>query len=161
MYPTGSRVYVPVHTVLTRKESSSQYLLNRKSQIAIEYCYRFRRKYKNAHVFWIHGSSYTRFEESYQQIAERLALPGLDDPSQQTLAHVRDWLSEEANCPWLLVLDNMDDVDIVFRPTRHSCSGSTKHTHEPLVNWLPRSSIGSLLVTARDRRLGERLVPGQ
>ena len=112
-------------------------------------------------MFWIHGSSYTRFEESYQQIAERLALPGLADPSQQTLVHVRDWLSEEANCPWLLVLDNMDDVDIVFRPTSHSCSGSTKHTHEPLVNWLPRSSIGSMLVTTRDRRLGERLVPGQ
>ena len=112
-------------------------------------------------MFWIHGSSYTRFEESYQQIAKRLALPGLDDPSQQTLVHVWDWLSEEANCPWLLVLDNVDDVDIVSRPTRHSCSGSTKHTHEPLVKWLPRSSIGSMLVTTRDRRLAERLVPGQ
>ena len=112
-------------------------------------------------MFWIHGSSYTRFEESYQQIAEQLALPGLDDPSQQTLVHVRDWLSEEPNCPWLLVLDNMDDVDIVFRSTSHSCSGSTKHTHEPLVNWLPRSSVGSMLITTRDRRLGERLVPGK
>lgn len=112
-------------------------------------------------MFWIHGSSYTRLEESYQQIAEHLALPNLDDPSQQTLVHVRDWLSEEANCPWLLVLDNMDDVDIIFRSTSHSCSGSKKHTHEPLVNWLPRSSVGSMLITTRDRRLGERLVPGQ
>ena len=77
------------------------------------------------------------------------------------LVRVRDWLSEESNCLWLLVLDNMDDVDIIFRPQNHSCSGSKKHTHEPLVNWLPRSSVGSVLVTTRDRRLGDRLVPGQ
>ena len=112
-------------------------------------------------MFWIHGSSYTRFEESYQRIAEQLALPNLDDPNQSTLVRVRDWLSEESNCPWLLVLDNMDDVDVIFRPKDHSCSGSQKHTHEPLVNWLPRSSVGSVLVTTRDRRLGDRLVPGQ
>ena len=112
-------------------------------------------------MFWIHGSGYTRFEESYQRIAEQLALPSLDDPSQQILVRVRDWLSDESNCPWLLVLDNMDDVDIIFRPQNHSCSGSKKHTHEPLVNWLPRSSVGSVLVTTRDRRLGDRLVPGQ
>lgn len=112
-------------------------------------------------MFWIHGSGYTRFEESYQRIAEQLALPSLDDPSQQILVRVRDWLNEESNCPWLLVLDNMDDVDIIFRPENHSCSGSKTHTHEPLVNWLPRRSVGSLLVTTRDRRLGDRLVPGQ
>ena len=112
-------------------------------------------------MFWIHGSGHTRFEESYQKIAERLAFPGLDDTSQQTLVHVRDWLSDEANRPWLLVLDNVDDVEVAFRSTSHSCSGSKKHTHEPLVNWLPRSSVGSMLITTRDRRLGERLVPGQ
>ena len=139
----------------------SRYSLYRKSQIAIEYCHRFRSKHKDAHVFWIHGSGYTRFEESYQRIAKQLALPSLDDPNQPTLARVRDWLSEESNCPWLLVLDNMDDVDVIFRPNNHSCSGSQKHTHEPLFNWLPRSSVGSVLVTTRDRRLGDRLVPGQ
>ena len=88
-------------------------------------------------------------------------MPSLDDPSQQMLVRVRDALSEELNGPWLLVLDNMDDVDIIFRPQNHSCSGSKKHTHEPLVNWLPRSSVGSMLITTRDRRLGDRLVPGQ
>ncbi len=160
-FPTGSRVHRPLHTVVSRKESGLRYHLNRKSQIAIEYCYRFRSKHKDAHVFWIHGSGHTRFEASYQQVAEHLALPGLDDSSQLTLGRVRDWLSEEANCPWLLVLDNIDDMDIIFRSTIHSCSGSKKHTHEPLVNWLPRSSIGSMLITTRDRRLGERLVPGQ
>ena len=132
---------------------------NKKSQIAIEYCYRFRTKYKDAHVFWVHGSSHTRFEESYQRIAERLALPSLDNSSQQTLVRVRDWLSGQSNRPWLLVLDNMDDVNIIFRSKTQSCSSSKMHTHEPLVKWLPNSSIGSVLVTTRDRRLGERLVP--
>ena len=112
-------------------------------------------------MFWIHGSGYTRFEEWYQRIAEQLALPSLDDPSQQILVRVRDWSSDESNCPWLLVLDNMDDVDIIFRPQNHTGSGSKMQTHEPLVNWLPRSSVGSVLVTTRDRRLGDRLVPGQ
>ena len=110
-------------------------------------------------MFWVHGSSHTRFEESYQRIAGHLAFPSFDDPSQQTLVRVRDWLSGESNRPWLLVLDNMDDVDIIFRSKTHSCSSSKTHTHEPLVNWLPPSSVGSVLVTTRDRRLGERLVP--
>ena len=110
-------------------------------------------------MFWVHGSSHLRFEESYQRIAEHLALPSLDDPGQQTLVRVRDWLSGETNHPWLLVLDNMDDVEIIFRSKTHSCSSSKTHTHEPLVNWLPHSSVGSVLVTTRDRRLGERLVP--
>ena len=158
-FPPGSRIYRSIHTAISRKACGLRYPLNRKSQIAIEYCYRFRSRHKDAHVFWIHGSGHTRFEESYQQVAEHLALPGLDDSSQLTLGRVRDWLSEEADCPWLLVLDNVDDMEIIFRSTIHSCSGSKKH--EPLVNWLPRSSVGSMLITTRDRRLGERLVPGQ
>ncbi|KAK4691627.1 hypothetical protein P7C71_g5408, partial [Lecanoromycetidae sp. Uapishka_2] len=129
-----------------------------KPQIAIEYCYRYRSKHPQAHVFWVHGSSRARFEESYQQIATNLALPGLNDPNQQTLDFVQDWLNSNADVGWLMVLDNLDDLDITFGPTKKSFA---KAVHQSVVQHLPQSSAGMILVTTRDRRLGERFTPGK
>ena len=83
----------------------------RKSQIAIEYCYRYRTKWPAAPVFWIHASNSARFEEGYKDIARKLALPGSDDPAIDTVQLVSRFLSDDLNGPWLLVLDNLDDME--------------------------------------------------
>jgi len=41
--------------------------LYRKSQLAIEYCYRFCERSPEASVFWLHGSS-DRFLQAYREI---------------------------------------------------------------------------------------------
>ena len=124
---------------------------NRKSQIAIEYCHRYRNKHPDTHILWVHGGSRARFEESYQQIATELALPGFD-PNRQTLKLVREWL---------LILDNLDDVDMVFCSRPPPSGEGQGNASEALVNHLPRTFVGSMLINTRDRRLGERLVPGK
>ncbi len=129
-----------------------------KSQIAIEYCYRYRSKHPEAHIFWVYGGSHARFEESYQQIAADLTLPGFDDPNQQTLKLVQDWLNINDGTDWLMILDNVDDMDIVFGEKHESPRNEKK---KELIEYLPRSSAGLILITTRDRRLGERLVPGK
>jgi hypothetical protein len=59
---------------------------------------------------------------------------------------VSDWLSEEENGPWLMVLDNADDADVwVTAP------------EGPLVNYLPRGKHGSMLVTTRNSQLGKTI----
>ena len=53
---------------------------HRKSQIAIEYCYRFQESNPDSHVLWVYGGSIARFYECYKRIATLLELPGFDDP---------------------------------------------------------------------------------
>lgn len=85
-------------------------------------------------------------------------MPGLDDPNQQTLKLVQDWFNENANGDWLMILDNMDDIDIVFGRKAGVPEGGMMKT---IMQWLPRFSAGLVIITTRDRRLGERMVPGK
>ncbi|KAH0558819.1 hypothetical protein GP486_004539 [Trichoglossum hirsutum] len=133
-----------------------------KSQIAIEYCYRYRDSHPEANVFWVHASNYARFKEEYKNIARELSLPGIDDPDVDTLQLVSKWLSDDINGPWLLVLDNADDMEILFgsnSPT--SPQQKIQGPATTLASYLPRSPNGSIIITTRDRRVGERLANRQ
>ncbi|OAF59174.1 hypothetical protein VC83_04384 [Pseudogymnoascus destructans] len=80
-----------------------------KSQIAIEYAYRARKCQPQISVFWIQASTKTRFEQAYKEMAERLEIPGRDNPKANVLQLVYNWLSDEANGQWHMILDNVDD----------------------------------------------------
>ncbi|KAG5744122.1 hypothetical protein H9Q70_013176 [Fusarium xylarioides] len=120
-----------------------------KSQLAIHYTYHIRTSSPDTYVFWVHAGTAQRFEDAYRTIAERLGLPGCRDPETDVLRLVRDWLHDERNGRWLMVLDNADDVRIFY----------TKHddNREPLAAFLPQSDNGSILVTSRSRDAASRL----
>lgn len=133
----------------------------RKSQIAIEYCYRHSIEIPDCHIFWVYSSNFTRFVQGYKEIARKLKFPGSDDPKVDILQTVFEWLSDDANGPWLMVLDNADDDDLLFRP-QPLASGpygqqSPPHTL-PIFRYLPQSSCGTVVVTTRDRRVGNKLL---
>jgi hypothetical protein len=65
-------------------------------------------------VFWVHGSTKARFEEAYRGIADRLELPRRYDPKINVLQLVRDWLCDEANGRWMVVLDNVDNLEVFY-----------------------------------------------
>jgi tetratricopeptide (TPR) repeat protein len=127
-----------------------------KSQIAIEHCYRFREQHPNAHVFWIYAGSAVRFEQGYQEIARRLALPGWDNPKVDILELVHEWLSDERNGEWLMTVDNADDAAVFFG-NKMSNNSQDRKLSKPLVRYLPQSSTGYIIFTTRDKRAGERL----
>ncbi|KAE8454609.1 hypothetical protein EG329_000232 [Mollisiaceae sp. DMI_Dod_QoI] len=127
-----------------------------KSQIAIEFCYRFRDQHRESHIFWIHVNTVSRMDQAYKEIARKIGIPGISDPNVDTLQLVSDWLSDDAHGPWLLVLDNADDMDIFFDKNASSSSTGSEQT-SLLVKHLPRSSNGSILITTRDKRVGRRL----
>ena len=127
----------------------------RKSQIAIEHCYRFRHGNPNSHVFWVNGSSVQRFEQAYAEISRRLKLPGCNDPKVNKLALVSDWLSDETHEPWLLLLDNTDDESVFFNAPDTDPSQHANTT--PLIRYIPQSQNGSVLVTSRNRKAAFRL----
>src|ERR1700722_368582 len=126
-----------------------------KSQIAIQYCYKYNSDQPDSHVFWVHCGSVARFEQGYKEIARKLKLPGIQDPETDVVRDVFAWLSDADNGSWLLVLDNADDQDMFFGPTRRSRS-HLQQQQGMLAQYLPQSAYGSTLITTRDRRIGER-----
>ncbi|KFZ18653.1 hypothetical protein V501_01091 [Pseudogymnoascus sp. VKM F-4519 (FW-2642)] len=133
-----------------------------KSQIAIEYAYRLRKHRPQISVFWIHASTKTRFEQAYQEMAERLELPGRDDPKANVLRLVYNWLSDEANGQWHMILDNVD-VGSVFFGNNDDVRGVSLHDQAtdpqpPLETYVPQSSNGSILITSRNSTAANNLV---
>lgn len=125
------------------------YALGRKSQIAIEYTYRLRESAPQTWVFWVHASDAARFKLAYTNIAARIELPGRDDPKADILRLVYNWLCDERNGRWLIILDNADD-DRVFSSTSADSDCFAHGEEAPLESFLPQSSNGWILVTSRD-----------
>jgi tetratricopeptide (TPR) repeat protein len=115
-------------------------------------------------VFWVHSSTFTRFEEGYREIAKTLNLPGRDDPNADILQLVKSWMCNESKGKWVMILDNADDVSIFFNVHNGRKEGqmaSSGGTREPLIStYLPESQNGSILVTTRDEDAAFRLTGG-
>ena len=70
---------------------------------------------------------------------------------------VKDWLTNDENGRWLLVLDNVDDEN-VFSTMSTARTTSNPHEQQPLVTFLPQTSRGFILVTSRNREAALQLV---
>ncbi|PCD20337.1 hypothetical protein AU210_016204 [Fusarium oxysporum f. sp. radicis-cucumerinum] len=123
-----------------------------KSQLAIEFAHRFAARSAETWVFWVHASTQARVMEGFQSIADKVKLIGRNRPDADVLQLVFDWLSNGRNGKWLLVLDSADDSDVWL----HSTSGD-KDDRRKLVEYLPQSPNGSILVTTRDKDLAFRV----
>jgi len=99
-----------------------------KTQIAIEYAYRYREDYSA--IFWIQGNSF----ESLISIAHQLNLPEKDSQKINIIIDaIRLWL--ETASGWLIILDNVEDLG-------------------KMVEYLPAASNGHILVTTRSQATG-------
>jgi tetratricopeptide (TPR) repeat protein len=77
---------------------------------------------------------------------------GRNRPDADVLQLVFDWLCNGRNGKWLLVLDSADDSDVLV----HSTSGDNDDGLK-LVEYLPQSPNGSILITTRNKYLAFRL----
>ncbi|KAI9766297.1 MAG: hypothetical protein M1839_004928 [Geoglossum umbratile] len=133
-----------------------------KSQTAIEYAYRVRDSALHTSVFWIHASNAARFEQGYREIANEVELPGRDDPRTDILRLVSEWLSDEKNGRWLIILDNADDDNVLFglnMITEQSIQSNDVASRKmPLASFIPQTPNGSILATSRDSTTAMNLV---
>ena len=105
---------------------------SRKTQIAIEFC--FRRKLKGRDVFWVHGGSDEAFWVSFREIAELVhILPPVED-HLTLLNAVKEWFESPASGNWTIVIDSLDDINLATR------------LHIP-------AGHGEILYTTRDERI--------
>ena len=106
-----------------------------KTQLAIEYAYRYRQEYQA--VLWARADSLEALTSSYIAIAEKLHLPECNEQDQGiTVRAVKRWLQMHQD--WLLILDNTDEPHI-------------------LPSFLPLNTNGHLLLTTRASTLSPKL----
>ena len=103
-----------------------------KTQIAIEYAYRYRDQYQA--ILWVNASSREAFNSDFVKLATLLNLPEQHEQDQEFVVRsVKRWLS--AHTSWLLILDNVDNLEM-------------------LADYLPLYSSGDVLLTTRLQALG-------
>lgn len=135
--------------------------LPRKSHIAIEYAYRMKKFAPLTWIFWVHASSVARFEQAYRDIAAMIKLPGLNDPKADITRLVYNWMCDETNGQWLMVLDNVDDQ--AFSSARadsesgiHKSAAAGEET--PFESLLPKTPNGRILITSQNMAAAVRIV---
>ncbi|KAF6804329.1 Kinesin light chain 5, partial [Colletotrichum plurivorum] len=115
--------------------------------MAIRFAHHLHATSPKTSIFWVNANTKATFEESYRSIADILALPRRHDPDVNVLALVRDWLQREDVSPWLMIIDNADDVKMLF----------SKDGIETYISYLPKRNKSKILVTSRSRDAAERL----
>ncbi|KAK2763919.1 hypothetical protein FQN54_009538 [Arachnomyces sp. PD_36] len=125
-----------------------------KSQLAIECAYRVRDDLPDTWVFWVHAGNTARLKEGYQRIADVVDLPGRNNQGADIPRLTFDWLCDETNGRWFMVLDNVDDPDGLFGKAGTDATGQETGC---FANLLPQSSNGSILITSRRRDVSYRL----
>ena len=92
-----------------------------------------------------------------------MKLPRVGDPDIDVCELVSDWLSEDDSGQWLMILDNADNPDLFFWPVDSEAPNQVSTTKKPLIDYLPRTlnSKQSLVITSRNRQLGEDLSHGE
>lgn len=115
-----------------------------KTQIALEAVYRLSNEYPDCSIFWVPAIDATSFENAYRDIGKRLNIKGINRENADVQLLVKTALSEDGSGSWLLVIDNADDVTLLFGDDKLSAH-------------LPFSRNGSILFTTRNREAAVRL----
>jgi tetratricopeptide (TPR) repeat protein/transcriptional regulator with XRE-family HTH domain len=103
-----------------------------KTQIALEYAYQYRHEYR--FVFWVNASTQETLFSDFVAIAHILQLPEKDEHEcNHVIQAVKQWLGSHHE--WLLILDNADDLTIVY-------------------DIVPKELSGHILLTTRAQALG-------
>ncbi|GHO96449.1 tetratricopeptide repeat protein [Reticulibacter mediterranei] len=107
-----------------------------KTQIAIEYAYRARAQRRYRDILWISAASAETIVTSFVELARLLpTLVSQEETNQHTIiAAILRWL-EQREQPWLLLVDNADDLSLI----------------QP---YLPRQGNGHILLTTRAHAVG-------
>ncbi|KAI0098744.1 kinesin light chain 1 [Nemania sp. FL0031] len=118
-----------------------------KTQIALEAAYRLRDRFPGCAIFWVPLVNRAMFENAYRDIGRVLGIQRIDESKADIKALVKARLSHDYAGSWILIIDNADDVDLLF--------GNTNGP--PLHDFIPFSRRGSILFTTRNHEVTTRL----
>ncbi|PYI10351.1 kinesin [Aspergillus sclerotiicarbonarius CBS 121057] len=130
-----------------------------KTQIAIELAHQVHEAHPDASVFWIHANSIARFQEGYHDILRECDIENPGDKNYNNLTLVKQWLEKKCK-RWLLIIDNADQASLFTSESRHG-QGVSKLADQleedsSILQYLPESPYGSIVITTRNRAAGVR-----
>ena len=132
----------------------------RKSQVAIEFGYRFKIRYPHRWVFWVYAGSQTTIEQSFRSIAHAVGIPGRDGPIASIIQAIYDWLRYDAIDGWLIILDNVNEETMVGNIPKDvdiGRAGVAEDLPLPLTAYLPQTQHGFILITSRSVSIAFKL----
>ncbi|KAK4035148.1 hypothetical protein C8A01DRAFT_18138 [Parachaetomium inaequale] len=114
-----------------------------KTQVALQLAYWTKKNRPEFSIFWVPALSKATFEQAFTTMARELPIQsgGKDDDVKES---VRRYLSSGAAGPWLLVVDNADDGDVLF---------GSADMPGGISEYLPESDDGITLFTTRSREV--------
>ncbi|KAI8309019.1 hypothetical protein K4K59_009491 [Colletotrichum sp. SAR11_240] len=107
-----------------------------KTQVAIEAAHRLRDAHPDCSVFWVPAVSAAMFDNHYRKIGQALKIKGTEEAQEDIKDLVKDALDRDDINSWLLIIDNADDIDLMF-------------TKSGLASYIPTGRKGSVLLTTR------------
>jgi hypothetical protein len=126
-----------------------------KTQLAIELVYRTIKKHSDCMVFWILSTDPESLYQVNVAVAQQLDIPGWDEKDADVKRLVQHYLSQDTAGRWLMVFDNADDIEMwIGKPGSQQESGR-------LIECLPKSKLGSIVFTTRDRKAAIKLTQQQ
>jgi tetratricopeptide (TPR) repeat protein len=113
-----------------------------KTQIALELAYRAKETYHDCSVFWVPATNVESLQQAFENIGRQLGVPGLEDVSANVKNLVQRYLNQQSAGQWLLILDNVDEVDMWYTE---------------LKPYLPKSPQGCVICTTRNRKVAVKI----
>ncbi|KAH7136844.1 hypothetical protein B0J13DRAFT_506566 [Dactylonectria estremocensis] len=120
-----------------------------KTQIALHFAHWVKENRLGCSVLWVPALSTSSFEQACAEIQKKLAISDIDTKDSKEV--VRRYLSSEKAGDWLLIVDNADDIDVLW-----GSSGETQGIHQ----FLPDSDRGRILFTTRSQEVSVRAAAG-
>jgi tetratricopeptide (TPR) repeat protein len=90
-------------------------------------------------------------EQAYSEIAKILEIPRVADAKEDVKELVRQYLSNNTAGKWLLIVDNADDMNLLF---------GSEQLSRGIADYLPQSEIGLILFTTRYQDVAVSLTGG-
>ncbi|KAK2052085.1 hypothetical protein LY76DRAFT_484586, partial [Colletotrichum caudatum] len=110
-----------------------------KTQVAIEAAYRVRDTHPDCSVFWVPAVNTVMFENAYREIGRALNVRHIENDKADVKSLVKAALERKDACSWLLIVDNADDMELMYARPK-------------LASYLPSSRDGSILLTTRNHQ---------
>src|SRR5439155_20095688 len=113
--------------------------------LVLELYHQTKSDYPMYSVFWVKAEKLLTIEKDMLHIGKKLGIPGIDDPKADVKTLVKQRLQTSPEEKWFLILNNADDEMLWGRRSNPS------QQELSLVDYLPRTPNGSILVTTRSR----------
>ncbi|KAL2671494.1 hypothetical protein Neosp_014084 [[Neocosmospora] mangrovei] len=116
-----------------------------KTQIALQLAHLVKsnsQEYENCSVIWIPALSMASFEQACTTIVNKFGIKCAGDEDPKEI--IREFLSSDEAGKWLLIIDNADDMSVLY--------GSTQQPGG-IADFLPDSDNGRILFTTRSQEV--------